>query len=73
MPEDMSFGLIPQVLDKIKLIEELEFLRRHYDRLAELMGVNDPHPQNIYQHEHMGKVKFIDYLILRIRDEDFDM
>ena len=64
-------------LSKEKLLFELEFLRRHYDRLGELMGVKDkgpfPYKDTIkYKHEHIGKVKFIDYLELRIKDGDFD-
>jgi len=57
-------------IDKKLLLEELSFLRRHYDRLAELMGVEE---KDLYRIQHQGKVKFIDYLILRIKDKDFDI
>ena len=59
-------------INKEKLLTELEFLRKHYDRLAELMGVQCIE-YNEYKKEHQGKVKFIDYLILRIKDKDFDV
>ena len=59
-------------LNKEKLLTELEFLRRHYDRLAELMGVINTERSYEHKLQHKGKVKFIDYLVLRIKDKDFE-
>jgi len=59
------------MIDKNKLLIELNFLRKHYDRLGELMGVYGG--QDKYKAEHRGRVKFIDYLVLRIKDKDFDV
>ena len=61
-----------KIIDKNLLLTELDFLRKHYDRLAELMGVKGTKWDD-YRIEHQGKVKFIDYLILRIKDKDFDL
>jgi hypothetical protein len=54
------------VIERFK--EYLLWARSHYDSLYELMTI---HGKEKYANEHNGKTKFIDLLLLKIKNGDF--
>jgi len=52
-----------------KLIEYLKVIREHYSSLSELMSAQN---KDIYKYEHLGKVNFIDLLLYKITNGDFN-
>jgi len=56
-------------MDKKEFEDYLKFAKKHYTLLADLM---EEKGKEKYANEHRGKVKFIDLLLLMIRDENVE-
>ena len=56
-------------MNKNKLKDYLEFASKHYLSLKDLMRKQE---KELYEHEHKGKVKFIELLLLKIAHGDFN-
>jgi len=56
-------------MNKEKITEYLKFAKEHYQSLSKLMKIQNKEKYSI---EHSGKIKFIDLLILKINNNDFN-
>jgi len=52
-----------------KFVQYLKFARDHYISLGNLM---ENQKEERYANEHRGKIKFINLLLLKIEEGDFD-